>query len=86
MTKVTNQIHLLQDIDWDLFDYLVIAIMSHGKSDEFITADCRERDIEDFCSEFSGTKFPGLLGKPKIFFLNVCRGQRQNKSSLMFYT
>jgi len=31
MTKVTNQIHLLQDIDWDLFDYLVIAIMSHRR-------------------------------------------------------
>ncbi|EFX78634.1 hypothetical protein DAPPUDRAFT_53228, partial [Daphnia pulex] len=80
--QATKKINRLQVIDWNLFDYLSIGLMSHGDSGKFLTADCREKHIEDFCSEFSGIKFPGLLGEPKIFFLNVCRGERQNKSNL----
>jgi hypothetical protein len=28
--------------------------------------------------EFDGKNCPGLLGKPKIFFFNACRGQATN--------
>ncbi|EFX76833.1 hypothetical protein DAPPUDRAFT_322069 [Daphnia pulex] len=63
----TKKIDRLQDINWNLFNDLVIAIMSHGRLGRFLTADSGEKDINDICSEFSGKKFPGLLWKPIIF-------------------
>jgi hypothetical protein len=39
---------LQHKINWDLYDHLVVAIMSHGVSDKFTTSDCREYNIEEF--------------------------------------
>jgi hypothetical protein len=61
---ITEIEDLQNNINWDLYDYLVVSIMSHGVSDKFITSDFREYDIEEFTEEFSGKRFPGLLGKP----------------------
>ncbi len=50
--------------------------------ERFITSDCRDCKIEEFVEKFSGKRFPGLLGKPKIFFLNVYRGHNPNASNV----
>ncbi|EFX81154.1 hypothetical protein DAPPUDRAFT_242682 [Daphnia pulex] len=78
--QVIAKIEYLQHrINWDLYDHLVVAIMSHGVSDQFTTSDCREYNIEEFAEAFSGKTFPGLLRKPKMVFLNVCRGDKPNE-------
>jgi hypothetical protein len=49
---------LQNNINWDLYDHLVVSIMSHGVSDKFITSDCREYYIEEFTEELSGKRTP----------------------------
>ncbi len=81
--QVIAKIEDLQNrINWDLYDHLVVAIITHGVSHIFTTSDCREYNIEEFAEAFLGKTFPGLLGKPKIVFLNVCRGDKLNESNL----
>jgi hypothetical protein len=75
---------LQNNINYDLYDHLVVAIISYGVSDQFITSDCREYDIEEFAEAISGKRFPGLLGKPKIFVLNVCCGDKANEINFFF--
>jgi hypothetical protein len=69
-------------VDRESCDHFVVAIMSDGIHERFITSDCRDFKIEEFVATFSGEKKPGLLGKPKIFFLNFCRGHNVNESKL----
>jgi caspase 7 len=73
---------LEKKVDWKSYDYFVGAIKSHGIHQRFITSDCRDFKIEEFVATFSGKRFPGLLGKPKIFFLYFCRGHNVNKSNV----
>jgi hypothetical protein len=76
-------VFLEKEVDWKSYDHFVVAIMSHGTNNErFITSDCRDFQIEEFVATLSGKRFPGLLGKPKLFFLNFCRGHNVNESNV----
>ncbi len=44
--QATKKINRLQVIDWNLFDYLFIGLMSHEDSGKFLTADCREKHMK----------------------------------------
>ncbi|EFX63597.1 hypothetical protein DAPPUDRAFT_335302 [Daphnia pulex] len=80
----TKKIDRLQDIDWNLFDDLVIAIVSHGRLGKFLTADSGEKEINDICSEFSGQKIPRAVMETNHFFLYVW--QRERLSKTVMYT
>ena len=56
------------------FDCLVIAILSHGVEGGILGTDEGLVRIEDIINQFSGLNCPTMAGKPKLFFLQACRG------------
>ncbi|KAL9971085.1 hypothetical protein ACROYT_G023571 [Oculina patagonica] len=61
--------------DHSNFDAFVFIIMSHGGSrDAVFGVDDRAAYVEDVMSEFKAIKCPTLRNKPKLFFIQCCRG------------
>jgi len=57
----------------------VFCIMSHGdKKDVIYGVDNRKAGMEDLMCEFTATNCPTLENKPKLFFIQACRGQRND--------
>jgi caspase 7 len=48
--------------------------MTHGKRDGKIFAADGEFMVQDLWENFIGDKCPSLIGKPKLFFVQACRG------------
>jgi caspase 7 len=57
--------------------------MSHGGNDgEIVTRDGTLR-VADLWEHFNGTRCPSLVGKPKLFFIQACRGLRVDPGSTL---
>ncbi len=66
--------------DHSKYTAFVLIIMSHGdKNDVIYGADKRKARMEDIMSEFMATKCPTLENKPKLFFVQACRGQASDR-------
>ncbi|XP_022090365.1 caspase-3-like [Acanthaster planci] len=58
------------------FDCFILAILTHGVEGAIYGTDERIVKIEHITSYFEGGRCPTLAGKPKLFFLQACRGER----------
>ena len=57
----------------------VFFILSHGdKKDVIYGVDNRKAGMEDIMSEFTSTNCPTLENKPKLFFIQACRGHKSD--------
>ena len=63
---------ITRDVDYTNIDSVLIFIMSHGKDDKIFGIDGEELYLSDFLQPFKIVK--SLKGKPKMFFINACRG------------
>ncbi|XP_071547584.1 uncharacterized protein [Panulirus ornatus] len=60
-------------------DSLVVIFMSHGcDKDTFCTTDGKTMSYEEVCSMFNNVNCPALLGKPKLFIFQFCRGGKEH--------
>lgn len=65
-------------------DCLVVAIMSHGtegydkENSYVVTTDNKVLSISWILDQFDNCKCPEMRNKPKIFFLQICRGDNPN--------
>ena len=55
-------------------DSTVVVILSHGKKDEIYGSNCVPIAINDLTSCLNAISSPVLIGKPKIFIIQACRG------------
>ena len=51
--------------------------MTHGNMGEIYGSDGKALDIKSVTNLFKEDKCPGLAGKPKLFFIQACRGSNQ---------
>ncbi|XP_063965866.1 caspase-3-like [Lytechinus pictus] len=58
------------------FDCFIFAILTHGIEGAVYGTDEYLVKIEDIVSQFGSDRCPTLNGKPKLFFLQACRGER----------
>ncbi|XP_044757269.1 caspase-1-like [Coccinella septempunctata] len=56
-------------------DCLVVVILSHGDNRKIFASDTHYTP-ELLWMSFDGIHSPGLIGKPKLFFIQACRGER----------
>lgn len=64
-------------------DCLFVSFMSHGGNDgKIVTRDGTLR-VADLWESFNGTRCPSLVGKPKLFFIQACRGLRVDPGSTL---
>ncbi|XP_045102695.1 caspase-1-like isoform X2 [Portunus trituberculatus] len=67
-------------------DCLVVVFMSHGNVDnnkEFLCTRDAKVDTEELWKTFTADKCPSLAGKPKLFFIQACRGDNIDKGVKM---
>ena len=51
-----------------------MAILSHGLDDGYVYAFDGTIQINEFVNQFKPSDCPGLFQKPKLFFIQACRG------------
>ncbi|KAL3876372.1 hypothetical protein ACJMK2_034224 [Sinanodonta woodiana] len=56
-------------------DCFMCAILSHGEEGVIYGTDAKT-DLQSLLRYFKGNACPGLVGKPKIFFIQACQGQK----------
>lgn len=58
-------------------DCLVCCILSHGKEASVYGVDGEVVPIKKLTKQFDGTRCPSLAGKPKLFFIQACQGDKE---------
>ena len=61
------------------YDSFVCCILSHRYSDGVYGADGQPVKIKDVANLFEGRQSPTLFGKPKMFFIQACRGDDEDE-------
>ncbi|CAH1271062.1 CASP9 [Branchiostoma lanceolatum] len=56
--------------------FFVCCIMSHGTQGKVCATNGFGVDILDILSLFNGKRCPSLMGKPKLFFIQACQGDK----------
>lgn len=75
-------LEILDDVshqDHSQYDCFVLWLMSHGQNGLFYGSDGETVPIETVRDFFSGANCPSLKGKPKVIFIQACRGQEREK-------
>lgn len=65
--------------DHSHMDCLVCCVLSHGKEQSVYGVDGNTVSIQQLTEPFNGTKCPSLAGKPKLFFIQACQGDREQR-------
>ncbi|XP_038569166.1 caspase-6-like isoform X2 [Micropterus salmoides] len=75
--KVFDKIRQAAEADHSDSDCFLLVFLSHGENDHVYTYDGKI-SIQDITSLFKGNKCRSLVGKPKIFILQACRGDKHD--------
>uniref|UniRef100_A0A182RXU4 Caspase n=1 Tax=Anopheles funestus TaxID=62324 RepID=A0A182RXU4_ANOFN len=55
---------------------LVVVVMTHGEEENRLYANDKSYKVSKLWEPFVGDACPSLVGKPKLFFLQACRGTK----------
>ena len=55
----------------------VCCIMTHGAMGKIYGSDCKHLEIRNITDFFKEGNCPALAGKPKLFFIQACRGKKR---------
>ena len=70
------------DMNHSRFDSLVVAILTHGREGNVLYGtDNKTVAVRDVVNIFKADNCPSLAGKPKIIFLQACRGAMTDKGT-----
>ena len=79
----TEMRQILNDVagmDHDKYDCLIVAILTHGDYGDVLYGTSGAITIQEIIETFSSKRCPTLIGKPKIFIIQACRGRRYNQA------
>ena len=78
MRQILNDVAAM---DHGRYDCLMVAILTHGDYGDVLYGTSGGLiTIQEVTETFSGRRCPTLLGKPKIFIIQACRGNRYNQT------
>ena len=72
MLAIMNEVGRRDHAQYDSF---VCCILSHGKEGHIYGADGTMVSLGDFCKKVDANNCPSLGDKPKLFFMQACRGR-----------
>lgn len=72
------------ETDHSQHDCLVIIVLSHGDPGVLYTFDAQYK-AESIWMPFTADKCPTLAGKPKLFFIQACQGDRVDDGYTLSY-
>lgn len=59
-------------------DSFVCFVLSHGDKGIVYGTDGKEVFVKDLTDQFNGLNCPSLIGKPKVFFIQACQGNKSD--------
>ncbi|KAK2817148.1 hypothetical protein Q5P01_025339 [Channa striata] len=77
-TDVLDKISEAAEADHSNADCFLLVFMSHGEDQHVYTHDGKI-GIQEITDMFKGTKCKSLVGKPKIFIWQACRGDKHDE-------
>ncbi|PWA30616.1 hypothetical protein CCH79_00009162 [Gambusia affinis] len=77
LVDVLEKIHEAAEEDHSDADCFLLAFFSHGEDDHVYAYDGKI-SIQDITAMFKGDKCQSLVGKPKIFVVQACRGEQHD--------
>ena len=83
-SKIEECLKQIASINHENFDCFLCVVMSHGNEDNIVTSDSELISFDEIMAPIKSC--PTLLNKPKMFFFQACRGEKEMKSSLMIAT
>ncbi|XP_030289486.1 caspase-6-like [Sparus aurata] len=75
--EVLEKISKAAEADHSDADCFLLVFLSHGEKDHVWTHD-EKISIQDITSKFKGDKCRSLVGKPKVFIFQACRGDQSD--------
>ena len=79
-SQLNQQLAKIALEDHTNFDSFVCCILSHGSSDSIYGTDGELVKMSDITKLFNGNCCPSLVNKPKLFFVQACRGENVDKA------
>ena len=77
--ELFSELKSIASLSHNNYDSFVCCILSHGYSDGVYGADGQPVKIKDIANLFKGRNCPTLFGKPKMFFIQACRGDNDDE-------
>ncbi|XP_046391987.1 caspase-1-like isoform X2 [Ischnura elegans] len=74
--EISETINKVATMDHSNADCLGIAVLTHGEHHGYLHAKDCLYSVEKLWTPFTADACPTLAGKPKLFFIQACRGQR----------
>ena len=71
----------ISTMDHREFDLFVCCLLSHGSNGGIFGTDSVLVEIKDITSMFKGVACPSLAHKPKLFFIQACRGLDRDRGA-----
>ncbi|XP_070158551.1 caspase-1 [Polyergus mexicanus] len=72
---IVKQLERVADMDHSDHDCLIIAVLSHGELGRIFAYDTSYK-ADCLWQHFTADRCPTLAGKPKLFFIQACQGDR----------
>lgn len=82
VSDIKNRLKELSNQDYSNDDCLVVCVLSHGDRGVLWGRDNRYA-VDDLYSYFTADKCRSLAGKPKLFFIQACQGNRFDKGEFI---
>ena len=80
---IYNVMREISTLDHSQFDCFVCCLLSHGAHGGIYGTDSELVEIKDITALFKGVACPSLYNKPKLFFIQACRGQGFDRGARM---
>uniref|UniRef100_A0A1B6HU18 Caspase family p20 domain-containing protein n=1 Tax=Homalodisca liturata TaxID=320908 RepID=A0A1B6HU18_9HEMI len=74
--KIRSKIKDLAELNHSDCDCVLVAVLSHGMGTSYILARDYPYPVDMLWSPFTPDRCPTLAGKPKIFLIQACRGDK----------
>ncbi|XP_008211609.1 caspase-like isoform X3 [Nasonia vitripennis] len=81
---ISNYLGEVAKMDHSQHDCLVVVVLSHGDLGELYAHD-RKYNAESIWSSFTSSNCPSLEGKPRLFFIQACRGDQTDEGIKLQY-
>ncbi|RWS27881.1 caspase-like protein [Leptotrombidium deliense] len=75
LSEIISILSKASEMDYSDTDCFVCCVLTHGEQGSLWAKD-RQYHIETLFQYFKGDKCPSLAGKPKLFFIQACQGDK----------
>ncbi|XP_078492996.1 caspase-3-like [Ciona intestinalis] len=76
--EIRDHLQELSYQDHSKSDCFVCVVLSHGESDGVLYTKDGDIHLKEILDSFKASRCPSLAGKPKLFFIQACRGEKRS--------